>query len=387
MLLPFPGERTSAARSTSSAGSGATRSPSPTRVTWPRTPSAPSASRSSTTPGATASSSDPAATSPGRRSSSATRTAGSTVIAACGVSTPATGSPASAPRPDRSTPGPAPSASRGTTRSASPGLDKVAPPSQADRGPRDADRGADAARAGVVRRGRRAGRLAARSCDAELGGRPGDRRAGWLPGRPRPTELRSRRGAAGEHSAPGRSSSARPSPPARPAGARPAGRASTTRALHLHHASEPEPPAVDPPAGVRRGLGRGQRRAPRSWRSRSSSGSGSCRRRWRSSSCSARTSRSSRSSTATCMELVLKITVVLAMLSALDPRRRVPARAVPRRPACARDPPGLRQPRGGPSASRCADRPGVAGRRRCAVMRPDPSTVDAVPLRRQPAPR
>ena len=48
------------------------------------------------------------------------RPAGSTATTACGGSTPATGSPASAPRPVRSTPAPARSASPGTTRSASP---------------------------------------------------------------------------------------------------------------------------------------------------------------------------------------------------------------------------------------------------------------------------
>ena len=104
-----------------SAGSGATRSTSPTPATSPRMRSAHSASRSSTTPAATGSRSAPAATSPGRRSSSATMTAGSTATTASGGSTRATGSPASARRRARSTPGSAPSASRGTTRSASRG--------------------------------------------------------------------------------------------------------------------------------------------------------------------------------------------------------------------------------------------------------------------------
>ena len=57
----------------------------------------------------------------GRRSSSPTRTPGSTAIAACGASTPVTGSPASGRRPARSTRGPGRSASRGPTRSGSPG--------------------------------------------------------------------------------------------------------------------------------------------------------------------------------------------------------------------------------------------------------------------------
>ncbi len=120
MRLPFPGERNLRGPLELARRVWRDTLEQPDPGDLAETSVGPSASRSSTTPVATGRSSGRAGSS-GRRSSSATRTAGSTDIAACGASTRATGSPVSVPPPGRSTPGPARSASRGTTRWASPG--------------------------------------------------------------------------------------------------------------------------------------------------------------------------------------------------------------------------------------------------------------------------
>ena len=338
---------TSAARSTCCGGSGATRSPSPTRATSPRGRSARSASRSSTTPAATARSSVRAATSTGRRSSSATRTAGSTATAACGASTPATGSPASE-RP----------AGPKYTRTGSvrqswhdplgfAGLGKVAPPSQAIPAleARIEELTADAS--GGRGRGRGAGDLA-----------PGARRGdGGRPGRGRPRPLSGGTGPGAHRSA--RSgwpasarrtwSSARRSPPVatgwppcEPAIATTRASISTTRRSPSRRRS--------------RAVGRSGRRGPRSAsgcsspRWRSSSGSGSCRRAWRSSCCIGSYLAIESFFDRNVLELVLRITVVLAIDLGADPRGHLPARAVPGRTARPRDHPGPRQPRRSPAA-------------------------------------
>ena len=122
------------------------------------------------------------------------------------------------------------------------GLDKVAPPSQAIAVLETRIAELTSSAAGCRGRGRRAGRLAARA--GRRGRRhPGDRGAGWLPRRPRDRAAR-RRGAAGGPPRRRRSSSARRSPPAMNGWPRSVRAGSTIRGSTSITPSEPEPPAV-----------------------------------------------------------------------------------------------------------------------------------------------
>ena len=245
MLLPFPGERNIR---------GAARPPPPVLARHAR-PARPGRPRREREAGAQR---PVRGLRPGRRPVGRPRrrrrvdadphrrrgSAGSIAIAACGGSTPATGSPASARRPARSTPGPARSASRGTTRSASPGLDKVAPPSQAI--PVLETRIAELTQpsAPVAEADDAVLDASLPALDAEVAAVRGSGRARAATGRGWPPSCATGEERLAAIRTPRRSSWA-------PRSARASDRLAALRAgqlddprLHLHHASEPEPPAV-----------------------------------------------------------------------------------------------------------------------------------------------
>ena len=258
------------------------------------------------------------------------RDAGSTATAACGVSTRATGSPASGRRRARSTPGPARSASRGTTRSGSP----------ASRGGRRRPTGASSleARIAIARggadRGQPGGRRAGGGArapgdraggDGRNGGRRRYRDAARLElrkGETRLAGLRSRRW-----------NSRPPSPRSRRLAER--RRYLGDPRSHLSHAAVPEAPDKT----NRRAFAETWAAVTSvcSWsRSRSSCGSGCFVRADPLSWSVIGTWRSSRSSSAASMHL-LRITLGLAVIAA-TPRVPVPAGGAARRTPCPRRP-------------------------------------------------